>query len=250
MNAEAFKILLEKGAQIDGHVLFDGLCQTQEFEEFHAQIMQHLFKTYENLYGLHDHSTLGKVNVIWCAVGSADRLEFVLKHSCEGINQKCNSDGSTALHVASHYGQVEDVKLLLKYGADQNLLNDRRMTALQEAVVGHYAPSLIFSKKEGFLLKKFKNAKQVLITLLRVKNKGGILDKAINFLLQIGGKSTEKAFNHVTQLLNRGKDLCESSKDFNGALAHYQVANLLYYLFIETCRHPNVGINEAASQMP
>lgn len=45
-----------------------------------------------------------------------------------------NSKGQTPLHWAAHYGHVEAVRLLVKYGADTRLRNDDGETALDKAL--------------------------------------------------------------------------------------------------------------------
>ena len=72
---------------------------------------------------MHDHSKHGKVSIILCAATGgtiSDQLEMLLKHSSKGINQKCGQYGDVAIQAASHFGKLDHVKLLLKYGADPN----------------------------------------------------------------------------------------------------------------------------------
>lgn len=49
-----------------------------------------------------------------------------------------NEEGKTAFHIAVERGDIDIVKLFLKYGADPNIRDNYRMTALDIAVEKEY----------------------------------------------------------------------------------------------------------------
>jgi ankyrin repeat protein len=60
--------------------------------------------------------------VIWLAssLGTVDQLKMLLEHSIIGIDQKFGSLEATALQQAIANEQLDNVKILLEYGADPN----------------------------------------------------------------------------------------------------------------------------------
>ena len=61
--------------------------------------------------------------MIWLAsnLGTVDQLKMLLEHSIKGIDEKFGSNGNTALIESSGNGKLDQVKLLLKYGANPNI---------------------------------------------------------------------------------------------------------------------------------
>ena len=75
----------------------------------------------------------------YCADGMVDDVRSLLQRNNININQKYCNYGGTLLHEACVYGHIEVVKLLIDYGADINVLNNRNETALfLSCWEGHY----------------------------------------------------------------------------------------------------------------
>ena len=66
--------------------------------------------------------------------GDARGVEFLLKNLKANPSASCDCPHhKTALHYASENGHTETVKVLLKYGANPNVLDSRRYTAIDVA---------------------------------------------------------------------------------------------------------------------
>ncbi|KAJ5458679.1 hypothetical protein N7475_010067 [Penicillium sp. IBT 31633x] len=64
-------------------------------------------------------------------------------------NMKDNSDGMTSLHCAAKEGHQEVVKLLLRQGANPNILSSRGITPLDYAMQnGHKEVAILLLKKD------------------------------------------------------------------------------------------------------
>jgi len=73
-------------------------------------------------------------NIIFAVTNKPHLLLVILDHlqtkcsknvKCNVINQK-NADGHCPIHVCSYYDYVESLVLLLKYGADPNIIDEDR----------------------------------------------------------------------------------------------------------------------------
>jgi ankyrin repeat protein len=64
-------------------------------------------------------------------------------------NQKASDTGATALHIASEYGFIDTIKLLLKYGAEVNAASNNKMTALFLAAQGGHEKAVSLLLKNG-----------------------------------------------------------------------------------------------------
>jgi ankyrin repeat protein len=89
--------------------------------------------------------------------GNVEKLKLIAEHGFD-LNVKCPTYGSTALMYACQNGRLECVNLLLEYGADVTIKNNREMTALHFATTAEMVTSLV--KKGADVNAVEKEAKQ------------------------------------------------------------------------------------------
>ncbi|CAF2445596.1 unnamed protein product [Rotaria sp. Silwood2] len=68
-----------------------------------------------------------------CRAGDLDTIRRPLPTMSFDALNRIESNGSRALHAASHYGYIDIVRLLLEKGAQRRLLNKFNLTAADEA---------------------------------------------------------------------------------------------------------------------
>jgi hypothetical protein len=101
----------------------------------------------------------------------SDHREFMHKQNAES--------GWTALHLAAHYGQMEVVKVLIRAGADLNVLskNGEANTPLMAAVAGGQVPIVRLLVKSGAdPLKTDANGKLNALKLAELEKKSDIAE--------------------------------------------------------------------------
>ena len=82
--------------------------------------------------------------VAYASKNDAEGLEMVLRKSTDDIDAK-DENGSTALCIACHKGNIDAVKVLLKYEASTVKSNKRAMSPLALACIkvgGPHEPSV------------------------------------------------------------------------------------------------------------
>ena len=75
----------------------------------------------------------GWTPLLWAAkAGNLGVAELLLERGV--LTDHVDIDGNSALHVATHFNQVETTRILMNYGASLLILNNRGMTCLDVAI--------------------------------------------------------------------------------------------------------------------
>ena len=175
--------------------------------------------------------------------GRAKMVQFLLEH---GVPTDASPDGMTALMHAAGQGHVDVVRLLIKRGADVNMVNRRGVTALGVALTGKYRSEL---KKNHRVIKLLIEAGADIQPALVPAVRSGNLE-AVEFLRSRGasldevGKDGSTVLmqavlaghqNIVRFLLAEGADVYAVSPDGSTALSlamkngNKEVAKMLSY---------------------
>lgn len=93
---------------------------------------------------------VGWTPLMWAAkVGNVGVTELLLERGV--LMDHVDIDGNSALHVASHFSQVETARMLLDYGANMLVLNKREMACLDVAMEAqNHEVVMVFVKHQRY----------------------------------------------------------------------------------------------------
>lgn len=142
------------GADINGHdVCFRPLVTAARYQQ--ADLMQFLLDRGAdvNIQDFHGDTPLHMI-AYHCPLDKIELLcDILINHKKIHIN-KTNNVGQTALHIASMWGQVNLVRLLLDYGANVHILTESKDTVLS------YAKTFCIAKSQKDIIQLLEKAER------------------------------------------------------------------------------------------
>lgn len=136
-NFDALNLLIENGSDVTKKNNNNLSCYEEMIRNDNKDLLECIFGTVKQDQKMRDISTLGSYSILHLAASSNGPkcLTFLLANEKESPNQICNKhDQATPLHFCVLSQNVENAKILLRYGANPNTADAAGNTPMHFAV--------------------------------------------------------------------------------------------------------------------